>query len=492
MGFEFLILFGGVIFLFFGGIFAFATRYKKCPPDRILVVSGKVGKGGAAQCHHGGAAFVWPIFQDYQFLELTPIAIEINLAGALSKQNIRINTPSTFTVGISTEPGVMGNAAERLLGQTHAQIKEIARDIIFGQMRVVIATLDIEEINADRDKLIANIASGVETELKKVGLRLINVNIQDITDESGYIEALGREAAAHAINEAKIKVAQRNRDGEIGQAEAQRDQRIRVARAHATATEGENEAGITIANSNANRREKEAEAERLASAAEKVKSAQALQEAYGAEREAEQKRAEREQATQYANVVVPAEIDKQKVETMAEAEAERIRRTKKGEADGYLSVQKAEADAIRVKKEAEGDGIRAVGQGSADSERAMFMAQADGAKAILTKKAEGFKDLIDTCQGAENARVMLVTEYLPKLVEEQVRAISNLKIDQVTVWDRGRDADGRTSTADWVSGMVSALPPLHDLAKNVGLELPDFMGRPKEGGPPAPPPAGEK
>ena len=295
-------------------IFAFMRRYKRCPSDKILVVYGKIAGGGAgglsARCYHGGAAFVWPVIQDFRYLDLTPMAIDIKLEGALSMQNIRVNTPSTFTVGISTEPGIMENAAERLLDLGMPQIAELARDIIFGQMRVVIATMPIEEINADRDKLIENISNGVEVELKKVGLRLINVNIQDITDESGYIDALGKEAAARAINEAKVKVAEQERDGYIGAANAERDQRIQVATAQAAAVEGENKSKITVAQSNAHRREEEAEAERTASAAEKVKQAQALQEAYVAEEQAERQRAKKEEAEQIANVVVPAQVKK--------------------------------------------------------------------------------------------------------------------------------------------------------------------------------------
>ncbi|MDX1644870.1 MAG: SPFH domain-containing protein [Thermoanaerobaculia bacterium] len=429
-------------------IFAMTRRYKRCPSDKILVVFGKIagsGKGGlSAKCYHGGAAFIWPILHDYRFLDLTPMAIDINLQGALSMQNIRVNTPSTFTVGISTEPGVMENAAERLLDIPMQQVSELARDIIFGQMRVVLATMPIEEINADRDKLIENISSGVEVELKKVGLRLINVNIQDITDESGYIDALGKEAAARAINEAKVKVAEKERDGNVGAAEADRDKRIRVAEADSVAVEGENEAAIKIAQSNARRRQEEAEAERAAIAAEKVKSAQALQEAYAAEEKSERERARREEATQYANVVVPAEIQKRQIEVLAEAEAEKVRRHKKGEADGLRSVMEAEAE---------------------------------GLKAILSRKAEGFDDIVRAAEGkTELAALLLVTEQLPKLVEEQVKAISNLKIDKVTVWDGGKGADGRTATGDFLSSLVGALPPLHELTKNVGVKLPEILG----------------
>ncbi len=451
LGVLFLAVFGFLVF--FVAVVAVLRRYKRCPSDKILVVFGKVGagaRGASAKCYHGGASFIVPVFQDYRFLDLAPMTIDIKLEGALSLQNIRVNTPSTYTVGISTEPGVMENAAERLLHMEMPDVAELARDIIFGQMRVVMATMPIEEINADRDKLIENISSGVEVELKKVGLRLINVNIQDITDESGYIDALGKEAAARAINEAKVKVADKERNGAIGAAEADRDKRIKVAEAGATAVEGENESKIKVANSDALRRQAEAEAERLASVAEAVKTAQTLQAAYTAEELAERERAKREEATQAANIIVPAEIKKREVEVLAEAEAERVRRTRQGEADGLRSVMEAEAEGLR---------------------------------AILTRKAEGFDSIVKAAGGTpELASLLLVTEQLPKLVEEQVKAISNLKIDSVTVWEGGKKGDGKSSTADFVSSLVGVLPPLHELTKNVGVELPEILGRSRDDG----------
>ncbi|MBV63284.1 MAG: flotillin [Rickettsiales bacterium] len=393
---------------------------------------------------HGGATFVWPVIQAFEYLDLTPIPIDIPLEGALSKQNIRVNTPSTFTVGISTDPGVMANAAERLLGLQLTQVRDLAKDIIFGQMRVVIAGMEIEAINADRDQLIDRISDGVEGELRKVGLRLINVNIQDVTDDSGYLDALGKEAASRATNDAKIQVAERERDGNIGEASAQREQRIQVSAAQAAAVEGENLAKVKVAESDASRREREAEAERLASAAEKVKSAQALEEAYASEQKAETARSEREKATQYANVVVPAEIEKAKIETLAEADAEKIRRLKKGEADGIQSIMESEAR---------------------------------GTLAALQAKAQGFGDIVKVSGGADDATLLLVTEQLPDLIQEQVKAISNLKIDSVTVWDSGKGDDGKNDTANFMSGLVGALPPLHQLTKNVGIELPEFLGK---------------
>ena len=198
--------------IFFSIVLWFFSRYKKCPSDKILVIYGKVGKNKdgssrSAKCIHGGAAFIVPVVQAYEFLDLTPLSIPVDLKNALSRQNIRIDVPSRFTVGISTEPSVMQNAAERLLGLQLPEIQELAKDIIFGQLRLIIATMDIEEINTDRDKFLEAVSRNVEVELKKIGLRLINVNLTDISDESGYIAALGKEAAAKAINDAKNEIS---------------------------------------------------------------------------------------------------------------------------------------------------------------------------------------------------------------------------------------------------------------------------------------------
>ena len=224
------------VLILFSVILFILSRYRRCPSDKVMVIYGKVGtnKDGtarSAKCIHGGAAFIKPIVQAYEYMDLTPMSISVDLKNALSRQNIRIDVPARFTVGISTEPGTMQNAAERLLGLKLVEVQELAKDIIFGQMRLIIATMQIEEINTDRDKFLEAVSSCVESELRKIGLRLINVNVTDISDESGYIEALGKEAAAKAINEARIQVAERNREGSIGEANAVRDQRISVAEA---------------------------------------------------------------------------------------------------------------------------------------------------------------------------------------------------------------------------------------------------------------------
>jgi len=440
---------------------AVVSRYKRCSSDQILVVFGKIGKGGSSKCIHGGAAFVWPIIQDYCFLSLRPFQIDVPLQKALSRQNIRVSVPSNFTVGISTNPAVVTAAAERLLGMNSNELETVVREIIFGQLRLVVATMNIEEINSDRDKFLENIAKNVETEIEKIGLKLINVNVTDIQDESGYIESLGKRAAAEAINKAKVDVAGMTRDGEIGQADAQREQRVQVADATAQAIKGENTAKIVVANSNAELREKSAEAERLAVAAENVQKAKALEESYSAQKQAELVRADRERATQEADVVVKAEIGKRTIEIAAEAEAEKRRREAKGE-----------ADAIFLRMDA----------------------QARGIKEILAKQAEGLTEVVKAAGGdPQKAAMLLIVDKLPEMIKTQVEAIKGIKIDKVVVWD-GMTGN-KPTTANFLSGMLGSVPPLQDLFKTAGMNLPDFLGTPvgaPKSGPVAPVPEVKK
>ena len=447
---EILIAICVAVVIVFALLMGILSRYRKCPSDKILVIYGKVGsdKNGqarSAKCVHGGAAFIMPIIQSYQFMDLTPISINVDLKNALLKQNIRVDVPSRFTVGISTEPGIMQNAAERLLGLRMNEIQELAKDIIFGQLRLVVATMEIEEINNDRDKFLVAVSNNVEIELKKIGLRLINVNVTDINDESGYIEALGKEAAAKAINDAKKSVAEKDRDGEIGQANAQRDQRIQVAAANALAIKGENESKIEVAQSEALRREKEAESMRLATAAEAVQAAKAKEEAYIAQQQAEQTRAALETATQQADIIVKAKIAKEQAEIEAEAKAEVARRTAKGEADALFAKMEA---------------------------------QARGAQEILVKQADGMRELVNAAGGnADSAIKLILANNMEELMKIQVEAIKNIKIDKVTVWDGGsKGENGKTATADFISGIMKAVPPMGEMFNQAGMELPKFLG----------------
>ncbi|HIG33451.1 MAG TPA: flotillin family protein [Candidatus Poseidoniales archaeon] len=449
-----------VVLILVAGVMFFAQRYKRCPPDQIMVIYGRTektseGRPKPSKTLHGGAALVWPLIQDYSYLSLKPMTIQIDLQRALSLQNIRINVPSTFTIGVSTEPAIMANAAERLLGIQFDDIQEMAKQIIFGQLRLTVATLTIEQINQDRDSFLELIQKNVGQEMRKVGLYLINVNIEDITDESDYIESIGKKAASTAVEQARIDVANAQRDGAIGQAKADRakeievaqntaeaekgrkaaqaDQRVYVEQQEALAVAGENSAQAEIAMANADLAEAEASAKQRADVATAQSEAEIAKATY---HEEEQKLR--------ATEIVRETITKQQIEIAAEADAQRQRLIARGEADAILAKYEAEAEGIQK---------------------------------VLESKAKGYSSLVASASGdPKAAATLLMVEKIEAMVNAQTEAIRNLKIDKITVWDGGNNADGNSATSNFVSSLVQSLPPIHDIAKMSGVELPDYLG----------------
>lgn len=493
--------FGIVVVVFIFLILLFIARYKRCPSNKILVVYGKVGGSQSAKCIHGGGAFILPIIQEYEFLALSPIPIEIDLKGALSKQNIRINTPSTFTVAISTAEGIMLNAAERLLGLDQEEIETQATDIIIGQLRLVIATLSIEEINKDREQFLQLINKHVASELNKVGLVLINVNIKDITDESGYIEAIGKKAAAEAINKAKVEVADQEAAGATGEARAMREKDVNVAKQLAQNEEGVKEAQakkrVTIANfetdaslgeAKANR-EKEVqialenaratEGRKEADAEQRVKVATLEAEAITGENESKAKEASSnaELAERVAEAKRRSDVAKaQAMKEILEAEklAEKTRLEKEEIVQKQIDKQK-----ITIEAEAKALELTNIAKGEADSTLLKYQAEAKGMQELLNAKANGYKEIIEACDGdSKAASTLLLLEQLDTLVGRQTEALANLKIDKITVWDSGSggNGDGQNATSSFIRNFISTLPPIHDLAKQVGIDLPDYLG----------------
>jgi len=477
-----------------------SRRYKRCPSNRVLVIYGRTSAGRVSRTLHGGGAFIWPLLQDFEFLSLDPMQIEIPLEGALSIENIRVSVPSVFTVAIGTDEETMNNAAIRLLGLSSADIIKQAEDIIFGQLRQVIASMKIEEINRDRDVFLGSVQTSLEPELKKIGLVLINVNIKDITDESGYIEAIGRKAAATAIKQAEVDVAQQDKLGAIGvaaadrekavqvaQAEKERDigtreaereravrlaeldkekevgeqsahfdqeaqvrdkereMRIRVADANAKAVTGENTAKAEIAVTNADLRMQEADAYQRAETRHREAQAAVLEAQYLAEAKA-------------------AEAQAKKIEAENRAHLEAVSRAQKAK-----TIVDAEAQAQQRRIEAEGE---------AAAIYAKLEAEARGNFEILAKKGDGLKRIVESCGGAQQAFQMLMLEHLEHLAETAATAISNVKFDKVVVWDGGANGDGTGGTAGFLRGLGNSLPPLLNIMKDIGgVDMPEYFGK---------------
>ena len=480
-----------------------ARQYKRCPSNRILVVYGKVGARMAARCLHGGGVLVVPLLQDYAYLSLDPITIEIDLSGALSKKNIRVNVPSTFTVGISTEAAIMNNAAERLLGLDEEQVRDQSRDIILGQLRLVIATLSIEEINQDREKFLELVNQNVTIELNKIGLEVINVNIRDITDESGYIDAIGKRAAAEAINKAKVEVAEADKEGAIGESSANREKTVQVAIQSTQAQIGEKEAEksrrITVSQleadgvsgeATARRQQEIAIAEQGAKTEQGKKQAEKEQRIFVAAQEADAVQGENEAKARIAGYEADyaekqAEARRRGEIAAAEAATDILRAEREREVallqKETLARQEVEKMRMEVEAEAQAERTRRLARGEADAILQKYEAEATGLKKVLDAKAAGYRSLLDSCGDQRYlAPTLLLVEKLPELIEQQVKAVQNLKIERVTVWDTPNSGEG--TTANFLKSLITSVPAIHDLAKQVGVDLPDYFGTFQDGG----------
>ncbi len=488
------------VLILFTFLMMLVKRYKRCPSNRILVIYGKVRAGESAKCLHGGGAFVWPLIQDFEYLSLDPMQIEIPLKGALSLENIRVNVPSVFTVAIGTDAGAMQNAAVRLLGLKAQEIMKQAEDIIFGQLRQVIASMSIEDINRDRDKFLEAIQKSLEPELDKIGLVLINVNITDITDDSGYIEAIGRKAASTAIKQAEVDVAEQEKRGAIGVAEAEKEKAINVAGATKFQEIGT----------------KEAERDRAVKVATLAKEMTVGQRAAQYEQEAQIKESEQKMriAVADADAKAVAGENKAKAEVamanaalrVKEAEYYQLAETKKREAEAAVrraqyvaetfaaqalaskieAEQRAELEAAAkaskakqiVDSEAEAQKRRIEAEGEASAIYALLEARARGEYEILAKKAEGLKRIVEGCGGAQAAFQLLMLEHLDALSETAAKAISNIKFDKVIVWDGGNGSAGNSSAAGFLQSLSRALPPVMNIMRDVGgIDMPAYFGK---------------
>ena len=488
-----------IAMVFFTTIILLKSNYKRCSSNQVLVIFGKTRQGRAAKTVHGGAAFVWPLFQDYRYLSLDPIQIEIPLRGALSIENIRVNVPSVFTVAIGTGPDVMTNAAIRLLELSTSEIRQQAEEIIFGQLRQVIASMKIEDINRNRDTFLQHVQGSVEPELNKIGLQLINVNITDITDESGYIDAIGQKAASQAIQQARgdvadevkqgeIRVAQANREKEIqvanatktqeiGTREAQREQAVRVAELDKEQVVGEQAASfereiqvkdaeqqmrISVANANA----KAVDGETIADANIAQSQATLLIEKANAYERGESRNREAEAAV--------LEVQNRAMAKAAIAEAERIEVEQRAKLEAPALAEKAK---VVVDAEAEAEKRRLEAEGAAAAIYAKLEAEARGQYEILAKKGKGLKEIVGACGGAKEAFQLMMLEHLDTLAETSAKAISNIQFDKVVVWENGGE-NGRGSTAKFLHNLAGTLPPMMQVMRDIGgIEVPESLAK---------------
>lgn len=491
------ILICAVVALVVISTFVVLSRYRKCRPDEILIKYGRTGKDGAAKIITGGGAFIWPIIHSYATMSLRPVQLQLDIKEAAAKGMIRTNVPTNISVVISNEPDLQQIAVKRLLGMSDQELRELIKETIYGQVRMVIARMSVEELNGNRDKFSQEVEINVNNELKKYGLELKTINIQDIRDNAKIIDNLGEQAKAEAdkiaqvniatqkrermiqvaeqqrIEEAtvantnkekEIAIAETEKDRDTAIAEAERDRETAVAKAQAekeasiaeaeakrdvrnaeaikTAKLGENKAAEEIAKSQAELAVVQAEAVQKKGEADAVAAASVKRRTEEENQKVEAARAKKVEAALRADEIVPAEIARNKVEIEADAVAEKAKREAKGQADAILLKAKAEAEAIRLKGEAEG-----------------------AAKAALLKAdADNFTQMLEASQTHPEIAVQfkMVDNYV-KIAEAQAEAYQNLKLGDVKVY-------GDANTAgDFMSRLMHSIAPVLDITRSMPL-----------------------
>ena len=503
------------------------SRYRKCKSDEVLVVYGKTSGEKSAKLYHGGAAFVWPIIQGYEFLSMKPLQIDCKLTGALSAQNIRVDVPTTITVAISTDPEVMQNAAERLLGLLSEDKQNLITDVVYGQMRLVIAAMTIEELNSDRDKFLSKVRENIDTELRKFGLYLMNINISDIRDAANYIVNLGKEAESKALNEAQAnieeqeklgaikianqikeretKVAETRKDQDIAIAETKKQQEISVANAdkdrisQVAIANAEKESQVAKAEAEKNINIEKANTEKESRIAElnsdmEIKKADAEKKAAigrneagkdialsnselavtqaDADKKAGEAAARSEAAVQAAREVAQKEVEEAKAKKIESAlKAQKIVPAEVAKQEAILQADAVAEKTIR-EAEARAKALLAQAEAEASAIRMKLEAEADGKKKSLLAEADGFRAMVEAAESNPAIAIQYkMVDQWKEIAGEQVKAFEHINLGNITVFDGGNGATGNflnqlVKTVAPSLGVLDKLP-IGETVKNI-------------------------
>jgi flotillin len=286
------------------------------PPNRAAVITGRSrlltdGERVGYRSITGGRTLRIPIVETVQFMSLETFPIEISVANAFSKGNIPLNVEAIANVKIASDPeSVFNNAVERLLGKTESEIRDLAKDTLMGNLRGVLATLTPEEVNEDRLGFAKALSEDAGDDLSQLGFHLDVLKIQNVSDERGYLEAIGRRKAAEAVREAEIAEADAEADTREAQAEARKRAEIREA-----------DTSVTVAEAQNRLRVRQAQLDEEGEIAERTARVKAEQAEVEAQRELEMRRVEREQERLRADVVEPANAAREAAKAEAEAQA---------------------------------------------------------------------------------------------------------------------------------------------------------------------------
>ncbi len=434
---------GAIVFLF---IFAkLVPTYRRVPPNRVMVLYGRgrtaFREDGAidrmgVRLVTGGGTFVWPIVEEFQFLDLTAMTIVKKGDEVYTVDGVPIKLDWVAQVQIESTQRALITAARAFLGMPREQVIEVLAKTLSANFRAIVGQLTVENVHRDRDAFVRSVQDLVSDDMAAMGVKVISMGIEEITDDQGYFEAM-----------AKPRIAAIKRDATIAEAEAEREARIKAALARQQAEQAELDTARSILEQREALELREVQKQKSVSLAQTQ-----------AEEEVQRKRAALVQQQQEVEVLTPARAQREATEIEADAESRKItiitqaraeatRKEAAAQAEALELAGRAEAEKHRALKNAEADGERAASLADADGKRAIALAQAEGTRANLLAEAEGKEKLAQAtaAEGEINLR-QAIAQLLIQAEVEKARAIAealggigkNVRIVQFS----GKDGSG--------------------------------------------------
>lgn len=445
----------------------YVRNYIKVPPNEVAVFTGR----GTPKVVRGGARFRVPGLERVDIMSLEPFNVSINLQNALSNNGVPVNVEAVGLVRIGSADEAVQTAVQRFLTSDLEELRRQINEILAGSLRGITATMTVEDLNSNRDTLARNVVEEAGSDLARIGMEVDVLKIAGISDHNGYLESLGQR-----------RIAEVKRDAAVGTAEAERDAQIKSAKARQEGSVAQAEADTAIATAN-QRRDVELARLRAQTEAENAQADQAgplanaraqkdvgiaIEQAEAARVQArievEQRRAEQAQAALEADVIAPAEAQRQA--DIARAEGQRQATILAGQADA--DARKAAADALRVERQAEADGIKA-----------RLVAEAAGKKEIAAAL---------NSYSPEAARLQTLPDVLQSVVKATEAAAMPLsEIERLSIIGGSGDAQ------DAVGGLLGVSPlavaKIVEALRASGIDVAAWLDRDNAGAPTGPTPA---
>ena len=448
----------------------YVKNYIKVPPNEVAVFTGR----GQPKVVRGGARFRVPGIERVDIMSLEPFNVSINLQNALSNDGVPVNVQAVGLVRIGSADEAVQTAVQRFLTSDLDALQNQINDILAGSLRGITATMTVEDLNSNRDTLARNVVDEAGGDLARIGMEVDVLKIAEISDRNGYLESLGQRRIAEVKRDAKVGTAEAERDAQIQSAKARQAGAIAQAEADTAIASANQKRDVELARLRAQTEAENAQADQsgpLAEARAKKDVVIAIEQAEAARVQArievEQRRSEQAQAALQADVIAPAEAQRQA--DIARAEGQR---------QAAILAAQAEAEAKRVEGQAAADARKA----AADALRVEQQAEADGIKAKLAAEAAGKKEIAAALNtySAEAARLQTLPDVLASVVKATEAAAMPLgDIERLSI------IGGPSDVQDAIGGLLGVSPiavaRIVEALKASGIDLPALLTRKEPG-----------